>query len=273
MIKALFFDLDGTLLTDEKTMLPSTYDALKICKEKGIKIFLATGRSSAVDKMLGWTDRELSLFDGGIFCNGASMILAGKTENLFIDPDAVKYCVEHVNRYDQVHMSLHMENNIHAFNFTLPEQVYGPWGLTKEEIIQLDEASIQKAVKVLVFYENLVDRRYRCLPEALYRDLSDYCAGKATLYLTDQGQSLQLAPLGVSKYGSVEKFRAELGLNKDEIAVFGDDLNDMEMLQNYPYGVAMGNAVEEVRTVAAYTTHSNQSDGISYAIRIVLNLA
>lgn len=272
MIKALFFDLDGTLLTDEKKMLPSTYEALTRCKQKGIKIFLATGRSATLDKMLDWTERELSLFDGGIYCNGASTIIDGKTENLFIDPDVVRYCVEQVDQYDNVHMSLHMENNIHAFNFTLPEQNYGPWGITKEEITELDEPNMQAAVKILVFYDYLVDRCDNCLPEALYRDLSNYCKEKATVYLTDHGQSIQLAPWGVSKYQSVEKFRIRLGLGPDEIAVFGDDINDMEMLRYYKNSIAMGNAVEEVKQTAAFTTRSNNADGIHYGLHNILGI-
>ena len=92
------------------------------------------------------------------------------------------------------------------------------------------------------------------------------------MYLTDHGQSIQLAPLGVSKYRSVEKFRVDLGLNKDEIAVFGDDLNDIEMLQNYPYGVAMGNAVIEAKDIAAFTTKTNNDDGITFALHDILNI-
>lgn len=272
MIKALFFDLDGTLLTDEKAILQSTYSALSQCREKGIKIFLATGRSSRLDKMLGWTETELNLFDGGIYCNGASLVLGQETENLFISPDAVQYCLSEAARYEGVHMSLHMEHNIHAFNYELPEHMFGPWGITRNEIENMNDHSIRSATKVLIYYEGLVDNYTRILPEALYHDLSAYCQGKATVYLTDQGRTIQLAPYGVSKYRSIEKIRMLLGLEKNEIAVFGDDLNDMEMLQNYPNSIAMGNAVQEVKRVAAFTTLSNNSGGISYALQEKLNI-
>ena len=272
MIRALFFDLDGTLLTDKKDLLPSTYHALELCKKRGIKVFLATGRSEMLGKMLGWTERELSLFDGGIYCNGASLIFGNETENLFIDPDAVRYCINEVNRYENVHMSLHMEHNLHAFNHILPEEDYGPWGVTKNDIKNLDESCMNAAIKILIYYEYLVDRDEKCLPETLYADLVNFCTGKATVYLTDRGQSIQLAPWGVSKYLSIEKLRTKLGLEKDEIAVFGDDINDVEMLSNYPHSIAMGNAVDEVKKIAAFTTHDNNSDGISYAISAFLNI-
>lgn len=272
MIKALFFDLDGTLLTDEKNILPSTYSALSQCKEKGIKLFLATGRSHTLDRMLGWKERELNLFNGGLYCNGACLIIGEDTENLFIDPDAVRYCLSQAARYKGVHMSLHMENNIHAFNHELPERDFGPWGITKAEITEINEHCICSAIKILIYYDYLVDNHTKVLPAKLYHDMYAYCDGKATVYLTDQGRTIQLAPFGVSKYNSIEKVRNLLGLAKDEIAVFGDDLNDMEMLANYPNSIAMGNAVEEVKRIAAFTTCSNNADGISYALREFLNI-
>ena len=66
MIKALFFDLDGTLLTSEKTLARSTREALRACRKKGISLFIATARAPLLETMLGWTEIELNLFDGGI---------------------------------------------------------------------------------------------------------------------------------------------------------------------------------------------------------------
>ena len=56
MIKAVFFDLDGTLLSDRKTISPVNRKALRHLREKGIKVFLATARSPMLDRMLGWTE-------------------------------------------------------------------------------------------------------------------------------------------------------------------------------------------------------------------------
>ena len=54
--------------------------------------------------------------------------------------------------------------------------------------------------------------------------------------------------------------------------VFGDDLNDIEMLSEFPISIAMGNAEETVKQTARYTTLSNESDGIYYALKNILNL-
>jgi len=76
----------------------------------------------------------------------------------------------------------------------------------------------------------------------------------------------------VNKLNSIEKIREMLGLKKDEIAVFGDDVNDIEMLSEYTYSVAMGNAEQHIKDRAKYVTLDNNNDGIQYAIRTILQI-
>ena len=67
----------------------------------------------------------------------------------------------------------------------------------------------------------------------------------------------------------MESVRQKLGLTEDELAVFGDDLNDMEIISAYPCSVAMGNAVEEIKMAAKYVTLANDDDGIAHAIKML----
>lgn len=64
----------------------------------------------------------------------------------------------------------------------------------------------------------------------------------------------------------------KLGLSREEIAVFGDDLNDVEMLSHCPNSVAMGNAHPQAKAVAAHVTHSCDEDGIAHALRNILHV-
>ena len=70
----------------------------------------------------------------------------------------------------------------------------------------------------------------------------------------------------MSKLTGVEAIRTALGLAEDEIAVFGDDLNDLPMLARYPVSVAMGNAVPEARAAASLVTRSCDEDGVAQAL-------
>ena len=271
MIKALFFDLDGTLLNSAKRIPDSAAAALKKCREKGMKVFLATARSDRLNIMLGWAEREYALFDGGIYCNGGCCRTGGKTEYVYIPKEAVSTCVRIAAEYPEVHLSLHMQGNLHAFNYTLPQDMYGPWGVSKEDILPLSEEIFDGVVKILMFTHDLVKDALP-LPAALFDRLQAECGDIAKLYLSDRGKTIQVVSRDVGKFAAIERLRVQLGLQKEEIAVFGDDVNDIEMLQNYPCSIAMGNAVPEVKQIAAHTTKSNDEDGIAYGIEEILKL-
>lgn len=271
MIKALFFDLDGTLLDSEKRIPASAAQAIQKCREKGILVFPATARSDRLERMLGWTAETYALFDGGIYCNGGCNHIGGTVEYAFLPRAVVKSCVDAAADFPGVHLSLHMRGDLHAFNYTLPKEMYGPWGVTPADILPLSEELYDGVVKILMFTSDLVNDAVE-LPAALFERLQSECGESAKLYLSDQGKTIQAVSRDVGKYTAIEKIRTRLGLRKDEIAVFGDDVNDIEMLKNCPNGVAMGNAVPAVKQAAAHVTRSNDEDGIAYAIRELLGL-
>lgn len=268
MLKALFFDLDGTLLTSGKTITPSTLTALADMKKRGLRLFIATGRSPRLDMTLGWSADTLALFDGGVFSNGACVMLDGQPHWAHIAPQAVAECVRLADRHG-VRISLHLDNGAHAFNFVLPRSVWGPWGVTEGNVIPLDENAMASTVKMLFFHEHLVDS-VTLLPEELLANLQKAVGDHVSLYLTDHGCAIQAAARNVSKLTGVEAIRTALGLAEDELAVFGDDLNDLPMLARYPVSVAMGNAVPEAKAAARYATCSCDADGIAHALHVLL---
>lgn len=268
MIRALFFDLDGTLLTSGKTIASSTRAALEDCRASGVKLFIATGRSPRLDRTLNWTAEELALFDGGVFSNGACTLLDGREHWAHIHPTAVAACVRLAGACG-ARISLHLPDGGHAFNFVLPREVWGPWGVDEHNVVPLDECAMARTVKMLIFHEHLVDS-VTLLPEGLLADLTAEAGDRVSLYLTDQGRTIQMAAKDVSKLTGIERIRKSLGLAEDELAVFGDDLNDLPMLRRYPNSVAMGNAVPEAKAVAHLVTGSCDEDGIAQALRQLL---
>lgn len=271
MIKALFFDMDGTLLNTEKKLMPAVREALHKCRAKGIKTFLATGRSPRLEKMLGWGEAEFALFDGGIFCNGAVTRVGGQTVCKTLSSDTVYYCIKQVARHEGLHLSLYLSDGSHVFNHALPDNVLPFWGLTSADVKPIQRQHCGMAVKILIYYENLADSK-TALPGALYQSLQEACGKEASIYLTDQGRTIQIAPQNVSKHTAVQALCSQLGLAKEEIAVFGDDSNDAEMLAGCPNGVAMENGAACAKVAAAYVTHTNDTDGIPYALHNLLGI-
>lgn len=270
MIKALFFDLDGTLLTSAKTLAPSSCAALRRCREKGVRIFLATARSPRLTIKLGWGEAEHALFDGGLYSNGACIQLGGKLHYTYIDPQAVAVCKRLAQEYD-VQLSLHMEGDLHAFNHHLPDRMLGPWGVTRSDILPLDDDAAHRAVKILLYTNYLVEAEAP-LPAALFPALQEACGAAARLYLTDGGKTIQVAGLMASKQAGIEFVCRRMGLSAEETAVFGDDLNDVEMLAHCPNSVAMGNAHPQVKEIAAHQTFGNDEGGIAHALEKILHV-
>ena len=268
MIKALFFDLDGTLLNSEKKIPLSAKAALKKCREKGILVFLASARSPRLGETLGWGEEEFSLFDGGIYSNGGYIEAAGEKRYAFIDAETVKKCVEAIAEEKDVHVSLHTPGHGYAFNFPTNEDLMEGWGIAPENLRPLNRETMEQTAKMLVFWRNLIGER-ELMPEGLCREMESICRGKAHFYITDQGAAMQVTSMDAGKMSAVDGVRRRLGLEKDEICVFGDDLNDLEMIRAFPESVAMGNGAEEVKMAAKYIAPANDEDGIAQAIQML----
>lgn len=271
MIKAVFFDLDRTLLNSRKKIPDSAKSALVKCKDRGIKLFIATARPPILDKMLGWGDEEFNLFDGGVYCNGGCVKIASDTSYTYIPASIVLYCVETVKKYERLNIALQMRNEKHAFNNPLDDFAYDIWGIKKSDTVKITSACAEQTVKILIYYENMVDIVTK-LPIELINDLRKYCDKNANLSLTDGGKIIQISSKQASKYSAAEKIRKYFGFEQQEIAVFGDDMNDFEMLSGYENSVAMGNSDERIKAITHFITKSNDDDGIAYALRELLNI-
>ena len=253
-----------------KTLSAATVSALQACRKQGLRLFIATGRSPRLDKTLGWDAETLALFDCGVYSNGACVTLQEQTHWAHIDPAAVADCVRLAQQHG-VRISLHMADGSHAFNFDLPRPVWGPWGVHEGNILPLDENACARTVKMLFFHEHLVDS-VTLLPPALLQDLLEAVGHAVSLYLTDGGCAIQAAPRQVSKLTGIEAIREALSLAESEIAVFGDDLNDLPTLTRYPVSIAMGNAVPEALSAARHVTRSCDEDGVVHALQHILRL-
>ena len=265
MIQAIFFDLDGTLLDGKKRIPPSARQAILAAREKGVSFYFATARSPRLGETLGWQGADFALFDGGVYSNGGCTEIRGEKEFTFIDPQAVIHCLQEVKKYPGVHLSLHMPGDGYAFNFPVTKDMEAGWGLENARICTIDEADLHSIAKILIFYDHLTDS-VDVLPAGLWDDLSRLCAPLAHIYLTDQGRTIQATGRDAGKKNAIERIRQQMGWGLDQVAVFGDDINDLEMISFYPNGIAMGNGDPAVKRAATFVTGDHESDGIAQGI-------
>ena len=266
MLKAMFFDLDGTLLDDEKRLSEPVYQALLACRERGIHLFVATARPPCLAEMHGWTEKQLSLFDGGIYLNGGCEKLADSVRFFCLPVRAVRQAMKIARDFPQVNFALQGETGTHAFRFPLEQKFYATWGVADADILPITAFSLQKTVKLLLFYDNLTDSQKK-LPDALYPRLCEALREDARVLCTDAGKVIQITGCDAEKCKSIERIRTKLRLQADEIAVFGDDYNDLEMLKSFPNSVAMGNAPLPVQRAAKFVTKPNTENGVAYALQ------
>ena len=82
--------------------------------------------------------------------------------------------------------------------------------------------------------------------------------------------NIETTDQGITKETGLKNLASYLGLQMDEIMVFGDNENDREMIQAAGIGVVMGNASDEMKQIADKITRNNTEDGVAYMVQEVL---
>lgn len=267
MIKALFFDMDGTLLNSESKLSVKTVEALEDCKRKGIMIFPATGRPPLLDRMLSLNRQEsLLLGDGGVFYNGGCVSRNGRKLYTTIDDNVMCAIDALISGMPHLNMAVQMVDEKHSFRFDLSDEFLIGWGIDRDMIEPYESGKRRDIVKLFLFsFNDEIDMK-----ELYVRVNALGLNIKA--YMTGQERLLEIVAPAVSKKTGIEKLLDHYRLDPSEIAVFGDDSNDLEMLSGFRNSVAMGNAKNEIKAAAGYVTLSNAEEGVAHALKDFLHI-
>jgi Cof subfamily protein (haloacid dehalogenase superfamily) len=248
MIKAIFFDIDGTLVSFQThRMSERVKEALWTLRRKGVKLLVATGRP-----MVNINNLEGFLFDGFITMNGALTYLDGKIVDghPLTREDARKVA------------ALATELDTTAWVFT--EDFSG--------VNQMTAKATAFAERIHIFPSGFVDLERM----AETTDIYEY-----TFFISIEDEHRLLRPIlshadyprwhpdftdivakGLSKASAASILLDRLGIAREECMAFGDGGNDVPLIEYAGIGVAMGNAAEEVKAVADLVTRSVDEDGI-----------
>lgn len=243
--KIVFFDIDGTLVDDDKNIPVSAKQAIDELKRNDVYVAIATGRAPF---MFEHIRQELEI-ESYVSFNGQYVVFEGETiyENP-IGQESLKklYEASSVNNHPMIFMC---DKDMRATTDNHPH--------IKESLANLKLKYPQ------------VDASYfkdRTIYQALL-----FCEQNQESFIHDHDAfdfirwhefSCDVLPGGGSKAIGVDKIIKASGLNKDHSFAFGDGLNDIEMLQEVGTGIAMGNAVPTLKEVADYTTETVDEQGI-----------
>lgn len=253
MIKAIFFDIDGTLVSFNTHVVPqSTIESLNILRKQGIKIFIATGRHLSAINNLG----DLQ-FDGYVTINGGYCI-AGTQEVIYkhsICSEDVEALLEYMETTETFPCAFVQENQV-IMNYTdeAVEQVFQLLNFPAPPCLPLSELKGKEVYQLISFFrEHKEERILKVIP---------HCEStRWNPLFTD------VVPVGSSKSIGIDKMLEHFDIALDECMAFGDGGNDITMLRHAGIGVAMGNAGEEVKQSADYVTDTVDEDGIFKALK------
>jgi len=253
-IKALFFDIDGTLVSFTTHRIPqSTVDALAAAKSRGVKVFISTGRPPSFIINLG---QIAHLVDGYITTNGAYSYIGDEVVAKHCIGEAqanaiIGYCDDHGEAAVVVGTRDVTAVNV---NGVLRDLFVDQLGVTtiKWEM-PLADVLAQGILQISPFLDKQKE------DEALAG--LDVTSGRWHPAFTDVTAS------GISKGSALSTMARRLGLATDECMAFGDGGNDISIIRAAGVGVAMGNATDDVKAAADHVTTSVDDDGIANALR------
>ena len=250
-IKAIFFDVDGTLLSHKSNDVPEgTRRALAKLRDLGIKTVVATGRH-----MIEYNKLPVSSikFDAYLTLNGDLMLDENKRvfEGTPIDRGEMEV-LSRIFSAKKIPFVMIGENERYI-NY-VNETVIRTQKETKGTVPEVGNWDGEDVFQILAF-----------VPEhekKLLEDLLDECAVTSW---SDTG--IDIIPKGGGKSSGISKFLKQYGIDRTETMAFGDGENDIEMLKFAGIGVAMGNANDEVKAAADYVTDSVDDNGIENALK------
>jgi len=265
-VKLIALDLDGTLLSeDHSTVTQANIEALEMAAEQGIKVVIATGRTYAV---LGGVLKQVKCASHAIMSNGAAAIDLKNKEILFSDGIPAKVwqpIYEELIREDaafEVYYkgeSLIERDRLDNFkNPNAPEE----YALDLRQYITPVDGLFEKLAG------NPIEKIHvLSVPDGKYDRMYKSFSGRDELKITcSMPGNFEINFCTTNKGNGLEKLCDILSIEKTEVMAIGDAGNDVEMLKWAGVSVAMGNAEDEVKAVAKYSTFSNSEDGVAHAV-------
>jgi Cof subfamily protein (haloacid dehalogenase superfamily) len=274
-IKAVFFDIDGTLLNSKSTMTEATYKALKVCEGKGLLICLATARAGRIvfrKTDIPWDFKFL--LKRGIFYNGGTIF--DKAANFYQHTPIPDFIVTEIARYvseynDSLQIALQHDDEYHSFKYEMADADLINWGFRRNELLDYKIAQHKPATKIMIFGGNDF-RKIVAEMTDLFNKMSNCLKESVNIILADSKKCIYILSKHVNKGNAIQQIISLNGIKPNEVAVFGDDTPDIGMFGMFGHSIAMGNAHEVIKQKATFVTLSNDEDGVVYALKEHLEL-
>jgi Cof subfamily protein (haloacid dehalogenase superfamily) len=267
-IRALCTDIDGTLLDVNRALSDRTIVAIGKLREK-IPVILASSRMPSamrhLQQELGILKHPLICYNGGYVIHYISDNEHPKVIHSVQIPLPICASILELSLGTSIHVSLYVE-----------DQWYAPgideWALREARITKV-EPTIKPGLEVIEMWEarGIGAHKVMCMGgateiKAMELELRRLFQQEIHVYHS-KSTYLEIAPKTISKASALELLLREIyKISLSEAIAFGDNYNDIELLQSVGLGIAVGNAREEVKAVAREVTANSKEHGVALSI-------
>lgn len=252
-VRVIFVDIDNTIYSwSKKRWDMKSISYLRKLSQKGIKIVISTSRPLKSAKEFGAID--LVKPDGVISFNGGAIIYGDELIYSFSYPkDKIVKIIEVANKYKLSVELCGLNSRFMTTKFNTYSNLY--FKEFVDSIPPYEEYKDQPVISLLLCAPKDMD-------EVVKKEIGDDIH-----YIRFGNYGVDIHQIRFRKGDAVKKMLDYLQISRDDAAAFGDENADISMFENVKFGVALGNATDEVKNAAYYVTKPVHKHGVYKAIK------
>jgi len=286
MIDVLAIDLDGTLLGSGKGVSRANIEAVDRARQAGVTVLICTGRglvesknaleaigqvepvmvaggSIVSDPVSGETLHRVEMLDELVH-RAVEMFHGVESPAMVLkDPAAIGYDYLIVDSHDEypIHDISRWWFNDHGIDIRLARSVHED---------EHPEHTVRVGMCCEVSKTNVVTERVlREMGDSV--ELHDFPCVKPEGHEGEEVHILEVFDKTATKWNAIDWYLQKHGIDPLRVAAIGDQVNDLTMIHGAGIGIAMGNAIDEVKEGSCYVTAGNDEDGVAAAIGCLLD--
>lgn len=281
MIKLVACDLDGTLFNSEMAVSAANAKAVKNAQSSGIEFLIATGRAPRESRSVL---KDADLHTSFINLNGA--LVFDENEQLMIKhsiPKAKAQQLVHLLHRSGFYFEILTANQVYSENLDqrisnvahLMVDLNPLLDFRQAVAISAGNKTIMNMKQIHSFANLLQDPKIEVMKiiafdsrgHEAFTDIKKEIATMGDLVVTSSSSSnIEINEQHAQKGLALLDYAKLKGIEPEEIAAIGDNLNDESMIRAAGTGVAMGNAIPAIKKIAQVVTKRNNEDGVAYIL-------
>ena len=286
MYKIIAIDLDGTLLNSYGEISEENKSAIKAAKEKGIEIILTSGRMSSSVRSIA---KEIQA-DNYIICGNGAIVYNLKNEEILYNEcipkekaiKIIKICDENNIYYtlntEKYIISKKLNYNLRYYyyeNSKKPENRITNINIVEDVEKYINENNAGQITKITISDESktIFNGIIKKIKEVKGINILEVSNMSRKIIKTGTEQTelnyfyTEITKENVNKWETIKKLASHLNIKTEEIATIGDNINDIEMIENAGLGIIIGNSALSKKQLNKIIVKDNDADGVAEAIK------